>query len=435
LTRSILFLILLAGQSLSPARGVPTACPEIVSWLDAGGGLDFVVNPVASNDQDVRALYREFSRVRDCLDTVGPTSDALLVASRYVDLFLSFMSPILDDATESIQLVDLLDTTNPGIRRLREEIGLRPPEGRIFVRYFSSTEAMPPMVGNAFEDPETRAVTIGTRYVAMLADRNATGDALEATLTHELVHAFLNARLGAQLFEGGFPAWFHEGMAITFSGSGRSHVALEPGGRRLMTFPTSEYERYERVFAFIEERLGVDGFRRAIRDSVESADADILVTRAGLDSFDDAADRADLWWRWWPVPSGWLVAPALWIFLAALAAAGLLAWRALRRWEPAVANSALEIGVNAQLFEAIKSADDEGVRFALRSGADPGTMDPEGWSPLRWAVFLNRRRPVEWLLAAGAEPTRELFVFADLRDTDAEIIRMLADSLPPERGF
>lgn len=435
MTRSIFFLVFLAGQSLSPARGVPPTCPAIVEWVESGEGFDFVVNPVAGNDEDVRALHTEFRRIRECLDTVPPSSDSLLVAGRYVDLFISFMSPVLDDATDSIQLVDLLRTTDPGIRRLREEFGLRPPDGRIFVRYFPSMESMPPVVGDAFENPETRAVTIGTRYVAMLADRRATGDALEATLTHELVHAFLNARLGAQLFEGGFPGWFHEGMAITLSGSGRSHVSLEPGGRRLMTFPTSEYERYERVFAFIEERLGTGAFRQAIRESVESADAGVLLSRAGFDSFDDAAERADLWWRWWPVPSGWLVRPALWIFLALAAGSGLLAWRAFRRWEPAVPGSALEIGVNEQLFEAIKSADDEGVRFALRSGADPRVVDPEGWTPLRWAVFLNRTRPVEWLLAAGAEPTRELLVFADSRDTDAGILRMLADSLPPERGF
>jgi hypothetical protein len=421
-----------SGQALAPATAVPSTCPEILDWIDGGAGFEFVVNPIASSLDDVRDLYAEFSLIRECVDAFGATSDRLRIAAPYLDLFMSFLAPVRETLPDALELVDLLETRDPGVRRLREEVGLRAPEGRIFIRYFPDVSAMPPAVQDAFEDPETRGVTIGTRYVAMLANRSTTADAIETTLTHELVHAFLNARLGARLFSESFPGWFHEGMAITFSGSGRPHVALDPGGRRLMTIPTLEYERYERVFVFLENRLGTDAFRRAIRESVEAADAGILLSLSGFDTYETAAERADLWWRWWPVPSRWLVAPSLWIFLAALTGAGIFLWKTVRRWEPAIPNSALEVGVNEQLFEAIRSADDAGVRFALRSGAEPRVSDPEGWTPLRWAVFLNRTRAVEWLLASGAEPTRELLVFADSRDTDPEIIRMLADSLPPE---
>ena len=87
--------------------------------------------------------------------------------------------------------------------------------------------------------------------------------------------------------------------------------------------------------------------------------------------------------------------------------------------------------MNADLFEAVKSANDVEVLYLLRSGASPDALDPEGWSPLRWAVFLNRARAVEALLGAGAEPSRELLLFADSRETDPAILRLLADLLPP----
>ena len=163
----------------------------------------------------------------------------------------------------------------------------------------------------------------------------------------------------------------------------------------------------------------------------------MLLRRLGQESYATLEQQAELWWRWRPIPVVWLVAPRLWVFLLVVSIGSLTVWRVWRRWQPAVPGSALEVGVNADLFEAVKSADDEALMYMLRSGAEPAAVDPEGWSVLRWAVFFNRTRAVEALLGAGAEPSPELLVFADSRETDPEILRLLADRLEPfdDDGF
>jgi hypothetical protein len=336
-------------------------------------------------------------------------------------------------------MVDLANTPDAAVRMLREDLGLAAPPGRVFVRYFRSPDEMPAPISAAFGSPETRAVTIGTRYVAVLtpsprgrAEGQMLDDARDVTYSHELVHAFLNAGLGRRILESPFPRWFDEGMAIHFSGSGRAHVAIDRGsGTVFAVEPTTRYEQYERVFRYMEHRLGTGEFHRALAESVVEADASRLIERVELEGYDQLRAEAELWWRWRPLPLDWLSAQRTWVILIVVGLASAATWRLWRNWQPAVPGSALEVGVNQDLFEAVKSADDTSVRHLLRSGAEPNAVDPEGWSVLRWAVFFNRVNAVEDLLGAGARPSRELLFFADRRDTRPEILRLLADQLPP----
>ena len=76
--------------------------------------------------------------------------------------------------------------------------------------------------------------------------------------------------------------------------------------------------------------------------------------------------------------------------LIAVASAGL---------DPAVAAEAADPG----LIEAIKAVDDAGVRAALARGADISATDPDGTTPLHWAVHANDATIVGLLIEAGAD--------------------------------
>ena len=429
-----------ARQSLGPANLDSVSCLEVAALLDSDSGFETLVNPVVDSFTQIEQRFAEFQGLRDCLGDTAAASNRVSISRVYIDLFIEFLAPYIGrESRESLELVDLSTTTDPGIRRLREDVGLQAPNGLIFVRNFTGPQQMPALVRRAFANPQAQAVTIGTRYVAVLtpvarslAQENLLEDARAATFSHELIHAFLNARLGAGIFEAGFPDWFHEGMAIHFSGSGRGHVAIDHGAGSVFSIePTVEYEQYERVFGYMESQLGVNEFHRAVREAVDAAEPQLLIARFGYDSFDELRGQAEFWWRWRPIPVALLVPPQLWGLLLAAGMGSIVFWRLWRRWQPAVPGSALEVGVNADLFEAVKSANDVEVAYLLRSGASPDALDPEGWSPLRWAVFLNRTRAVEALLGAGAEPSRELLLFADSREADPAILRLLADLLPP----
>jgi hypothetical protein len=429
---------LVEGQSLEPAGDLSVSCLSVPGLVASDAGFEHFVNPVLFTLPEAADTIEEFERTRDCLVQVSAESDRALTARAYLDLFLDFLEPSLgSESNRSLEVVDLATTDDPGIRRIRDEVGLPAPIGIIFVRYFSQAEQMPSTVRRAFDNPQAQAVTIGTRYIAVLTpvprtvvQREMLDDALEATFSHELIHAFLNARLGSAIFETGFPTWFHEGMAIHFSGSGQGHVAIDNSvGTIFKIEPTVEYEQYERVFRYLEDQLGTNDFHAALRAAVNEANPSVLLTQAGFDSYEGLSAQAELWWRWRPIPVVFLVAPQLWGFLLFVGLGAAVCWRIWRRWQPAVPGSALEVGVNADLFEAVKSANDDTVVYLLRSGAEPNAEDGEGWTALRWAVFFNRASSVETLLGAGAEPSHELLVFADSRDTMPEIIRLLADAL------
>ena len=66
---------------------------------------------------------------------------------------------------------------------------------------------------------------------------------------------------------------------------------------------------------------------------------------------------------------------------------------------PAVAAEAVDAG----LIGAIRAVDEAGVRAALARGADVTAADPDGTTPLHWAVHADDATVVELLLAAGAD--------------------------------
>ena len=59
--------------------------------------------------------------------------------------------------------------------------------------------------------------------------------------------------------------------------------------------------------------------------------------------------------------------------------------------------------VNAELLEAAKSGRTERIKGLLDAGADVNTKDPDGFTPLKWAVVRGHAATVQVLLDGGAD--------------------------------
>jgi hypothetical protein len=436
-------LVFLAGLDAALAQRNPDvaiieSCPAVGALVDDSERLAAVLNPVFTTAAEVEAALVERRTLLRCLDSIrfdvvqpswfGPLRWSL-------ELFVAFAEPAVAGA-DSVEQVELAYLDDAAVRRLRTDAGLAPPPGLVFIRYFSDRAAMPAVVRAAFDTDETRAVTFGPRYVAILTSGLPPGaarrQALGATYSHEIVHVFLNAGLDWRSGAPRFPGWFHEGMAVHFSGSGRAHVSVGPGGGLVRAGPTAEYEGYERSFRYLEDTLGSAAFHSALRRAVEAVDPGLLLGAVGASDYETLAGEADLWWRWWPVPPAWLGPRGVWWVTGGLFAglAGLLwLWR---RWEPAVAGSSLEVALNRDLLDAVRRGEGWEVRALLRSGADPNARDPSGWTPLVRAVASGDRALAEQLIEFGARVDADVRRATALQD-DPAIERVVADAASRRR--
>ncbi len=429
------------GAQLGPPDPyVFETCESIAALLEGENGVQNLVNPVIRNPAEIETRVADYRGMLSCFDSLavsGASQDWARTVRYHLRLFLSFAAPSEVNARgSSFELVDLQTSQDPAVRRLVEDLGLAPPEGAILVRYFQSRQQMPEMIRRAFESPQTQAVTMSSRYVAVLTAPSGSfgpgriGDArLAGTFSHELVHAFLNARLDPELSPEGFPRWFHEGMAIHFSDRGRAHIAVDAvSGGLLRIEPTARYEQYERVFRYLESGLGADRFIRVVRRSVEDIDASVLYRALDFSSYDELALDAELWWRWWPLPPVFVRGSNAWGFgglVAILATGAVAAWR---RWQPAVPGSALQVGVDQDLIEAVKTGDIVSMGYLIRSGANPDSEDADGRSALRWAVWVDSVQAAELLIDAGAGVTSQIVALAEWSDGSPALIRVLADA-------
>ena len=426
---------------LSTDSRVLAECASLRELLDGGDRFSALANPVLRNESQIEGTAEEYREMLDCLNSVPVSVESgewARTLRYHLRLFLSFAAP--EDTVRrvsSLELVDLSATRDPAVRRLREQVGLIPPEGLVFVRYFRNRLEMPVNIRRAFDSPQTRAVTLSSRYVAVLTSATSLGtrtpimgDALRSTFSHELVHAFLNARLNPDVSREGFPRWFHEAMAIHFSDSGRAHISVDPvSGSLLRMEPTVRYEQYERVFRYLESEMGSNRFYSEIRTAVDNIDAAQLYRTLGVESYDELAATAELWWRWWPIPVAFVRGKNAWWFAGLFALVFVGAVAGWRRWQPAVAGSALELGVNAELVAAAEDGDMQALRHLLRSGADPDAEDDHGNSALVWAVWINSVKATELLLDRGAHVRPGILELAESRDSAPEIVRMLADAI------
>ena len=296
-------------------RQEPAAdCPHLIARYEQSETLQAsLIDPILNTQEEIDQAALVVQHLNSCLaDSGEQLSDQQRMLLRLTEYFLAFIAG--DDApgfNSRLELVDLETTNDPAVSTLRDEVRLPAPPGFVFMRYYPSRQAMPEVVRRAFENPEVAGATYLTRYIAILeeqqpswAEKALQSKTLPATTSHELVHAYLNASLGPYQL-GSLPRWYHEGLAVYFSGSGEEHSVITPGFSLSQT-TSAEYKRFELIFEYLQDQLGDTELNALLRQSIEAADASPLYQAVGLDD-ERWLEQTALSWQARRQRSGYLI--------------------------------------------------------------------------------------------------------------------------------
>lgn len=277
----------------TPVRETPSSqsdCAESIAMLmDKEDWFDQLVNPILTSEKEVSDRFLLYSEIHQCLDgSLDTLPDDLALIHTLTEYFMVFVGGFQTPSDKTALRLESLDTTNdPAVKKLRDEAGVAPPIGFVYIRYYSSRDAMPEIVRQAFENNEVMGVTLLVRYIAVLiedantwAEQILQNQTLPETISHELIHAYLNSILGVQDLKA-FPLWYNEGIAIYFSGSGRDHSVVMPDFTISTTSP-EDYHQYDLNFKYLEAKFGREHFLELIKQSIDELNPVVLYQDLGL---------------------------------------------------------------------------------------------------------------------------------------------------------
>lgn len=290
------------GTIVGSSQEVDTCDPLIQELKQNHDWLDRLYDPVLSTNQQIQERISTLEPIYQCLEKlpmpISAEQETILRLSYYFLVFVAGMdSP---PGGSSLQLIDLADIDDPAINRLRTETDIPAPDGYAYLRTYSDTTAMPQPLRYLFEEEGVAGVTFLTRFMAVLEQGGLpwTEQALQSrtlprTISHELVHAYVNSNLGPEKVTR-MPAWFHEGVAIHFSNSGENQAIVTPNFT-LYTTPPPEYRQYDLNFKYLEAYLGEQELHRLIQASVERGDVESLLNSLNLEDVSELSRLALDW--------------------------------------------------------------------------------------------------------------------------------------------
>jgi len=277
--------------------------PLISSLIEDPLWINNLYDPILFSEADITQQTRIYMDIYTCLTKRGePYSSQERFILNMTHLYLIFVDG-LDTSQEhtSLTLVNLATVDDPAINKFRKRVNLPPPSGLVFVRTYNDVATMPLPIRTIFEEHNAAGVTMFTRYIAILDDKKPTWQeqslhkqTLPRTISHELVHAYVNTNLGIEAINL-MPTWFHEGVAIYFSRSGENQAIVTPNFTLYTTSPP-DYKQYDLNFKFLEAKLGQDELVRRIRQSILSNDASLLYANLDI-SRDEELPMAALKWQ------------------------------------------------------------------------------------------------------------------------------------------
>jgi hypothetical protein len=268
-------------------------CSELIPYYTlTEQGMNELINPVLIDLEQIDSQLQSCDRLQSCLSDL---KSEVTQPQRQVDILCQLFSIFADqqELSESVTRlapVNLRNSSDPAVEKLRSEVGLVAPPGYVFVSLYPSRQAMPEIVGSAFQDPQVAGVTILSRYVAILEQEKNTWPermlqsiTVEKTLSHELVHAFVNSYLAERDYFGQItlPKWFEEGIAIYFSGSNEPSAIITPN-LTVSQAPTEEYQQYHLIFEYLRAKLGRQEFLWRIQQVLDRGDAGLLYQDLGI---------------------------------------------------------------------------------------------------------------------------------------------------------
>ena len=266
------------------------------------GWFERLVDPVITSTEELIERRQLYTKVHACLQAeVDDLPDDLQMVKKLSEYFLIFAGGFeTDDDESTLTIVDLASVDMEAIQLLKDKADIQPPVGYVFLRTYSSRSEMPELVRTAFRDEDVRGVTIFSRYIAILEEekeilqeRILQQQTLPETVTHELIHATINATLGYQNADS-FPRWFHEGVAIYLSGSGEDRVVML-GDLTITKTSPEDYVQYDLNFKHLESEIGQDELLGLIGTAIKEIDPSVLYEELGYDNADELMAAAKSW--------------------------------------------------------------------------------------------------------------------------------------------
>lgn len=289
-------------------RASPLPALAAVDHLD----LD---NPVVTSQSEINQKLMACNELLDRLTQQarqGTLSPAQQRLKALAGLYVAFVgSHARGPGVEPgrLELVDLAQTRDPAVTVLRDQVKVPCPPGLVFVRYYPNRHVMPLEILPAFHRENTRGATILCRYIAIIeqtstdpAQQRFLKQGRDRILSHELVHAYINAALGRDRSR--LPVWFHEGCATHLSGSpgGQrvSELVETPAGFRHVFFQDKaprDYQAYKLLFEYLQANLGRRELYAQIKQTIDTGSVGDLLASAQADDGNALLARAQAWKR------------------------------------------------------------------------------------------------------------------------------------------
>lgn len=263
-TALIIIIILLAAQICTAQDAVLSQCPTLKNIVESGR-LDQIKSPYFEDVAEARQFAAECRKVAAELGSAAPLSPdyaRLREQAAITEEFLTGDTYLL--ATSKIK----------SVVKLRDWVNIPPPPGFVYVKKYSSQQAMPPEVSRIFdslkggEGTNVRGVTMQGRFIALIVGDYH--DELEDNLAHEMVHAYITIASPKPL-----PKWFQESTAVYFSTGKESKIYGKTGDSKVvqMTLP-EDYKQKLYSLQYIESKIGRKKLFEFVKESVETGNVD-----------------------------------------------------------------------------------------------------------------------------------------------------------------
>jgi hypothetical protein len=300
LTLALLLFAQPAGVPYARAQIDPAACALLLDQMERD--IDWrseLRDPVIHSAAELSQWVDRYRPVRVCLlsggiPITGERADLRELSGLFLALAGDFLLPEdMRGAGQGVML-PFAEVQDPAVLALRDEAGVPPPLGFVYIWMYPSREAMPPLLQGFFEREDVRGVTVLSRYIIVIDPLAASGgspaelrewqrDQRSRTLSHELVHAYVKASLGPpRAFS--LPLWYDEGLAIYLSGSSEpSAVAYNDESGRVIAWTAApqDYARYRDLFAYLEQQYGRERLMALIGQSLAQNDPALLYRELG----------------------------------------------------------------------------------------------------------------------------------------------------------
>ena len=283
-------------------------CPEIIgTWLAEGNQLvENLTNPILRTKEEVEERVSFYKNVSVCLEGTlilgeeGEEEETSLVSP--VDRFIA----LVDDSDHRIDYMDLAESEDRAVTRLRDEVGLAPPSGFVYVNHFADITETPRALAESmyksFVVDEAEGIMIPSRFVVVLdeqgfseEERENHREMMDLIVSHELVHAYLHSTIEP---DGSLPEWFDEGAAYYFSEFGKeiSDTNIEDLLINILgSIGVTEFTEYKLVFRYLYSEMGESKFNDLIRWAVKTSSVDGIFLQTGSTDYPDLLAKAKVW--------------------------------------------------------------------------------------------------------------------------------------------